>query len=145
MAFQLFPLRFNSTNEYECDSCRTFVSISISSGIFKVLICYSIQGYISHFKASERTLVLSAKMTHDWSRAPSLTWSAFALHWVVVFVSKNFKEAKKAYPNLEWHLQRPHTFQWATLLVLVGQQPASIRGFANCMWCLCLFVLRCKQ
>lgn len=67
------------------------------------------------------------------------------IEWWYLF-QKNFKEAtKKAYPNLEWHLQRPHTFQWATLLVLVGKQPASIRGFAKCMWCLCLFVLRCKQ
>lgn len=31
-----------------CDSCRTFVSISISSGVFKVLICDSIfQGYFA--------------------------------------------------------------------------------------------------
>lgn len=150
MAFQLFPLRFNSTNEYECDSCRTFVSISISSGVFKVLICDSIQdiqGYISHFKASERTLSASLPRWRTTGRAPPL-WLGVCSHcieWWYLF-QKNFKEAtKKAYPNLEWHLQRPHTFQWATLLVLVGKQPASIRGFANCMWCLCLFVLRCKQ
>lgn len=79
-------------------------------------------------------------------RAPPL-WLGVCSHcieWWYLF-QKTWRKQKKAYPNLEWHLQRPHTFQWATLLVLVGKQPASIRGFANCMWCLCLFVLRCKQ
>lgn len=148
MAFQLFPLRFNATTQHrsnDCDdSCRTFVSISISSGVFKVLIRDSIfQGYIFRILKRERTLNLCWRTT---GRARSLTSSV--PHGVVVFVSKLFGEGKKAVPESQVALATCTLYNGqATLLVLVlvlvnsRQHRATLfRGMR------CLFVvLRCKQ